>query len=98
MSADHGIGALYLHVPFCSRKCAYCDFSSWATPVGDPLMAAYVRSLEAQIEEVESLGLLEGCETAYVGGGTPTLLGDEALGSLVSAVRGAAPATAVRPW
>lgn len=91
MSADSGVGALYLHVPFCSRKCAYCDFSSWATPVGDPLMTSYVCALEAQIGEVESLGLLGCCETAYVGGGTPTLLGDEGLGSLVSAVRSVAP-------
>ena len=83
--------ALYLHVPFCARKCAYCDFSSWATPAGDPLMAAYVRALEAQMGEAEALGLLEGCETAYVGGGTPTLLGEKNLGSLVSAVRRAAP-------
>ena len=83
--------ALYLHVPFCARKCAYCDFSSWATPAGDPLMAAYVRALEAQMGEAEALGLLDGCETAYVGGGTPTLLGEKDLGSLVSAVRRFAP-------
>ena len=91
MSADSGVKALYLHVPFCARKCAYCDFSSWATPAGDPLMSAYVRALEAQMGEAESLGLLEGCETAYVGGGTPTLLGEKDLGLLVSAVRAAAP-------
>lgn len=91
MLSDVGTGALYLHIPFCARKCAYCDFSSWATPVGDPLMAAYARSLEAQIGEAESLGLLGGCVTAYVGGGTPTLLGDEGIGSLVSTVRSMAP-------
>ena len=91
MSADSGVKALYLHVPFCARKCAYCDFSSWATPAGDPLMSAYVRALEAQMGEAESLGLLEGCETAYVGGGTPTLIGEKDLGLLVSAVRAAAP-------
>ena len=91
MSADSGVKALYLHIPFCARKCAYCDFSSWATPAGDPLMAAHARALERQIGEVEALGLLEGCETAYVGGGTPTLLGVKDLGSLLSAVRAAVP-------
>ena len=91
MPADSGVKALYLHTPFCARKCAYCDFASWATPVGDPLMAAYVRALEAQMGEAEALGLLEGCETAYVGGGTPTLLGEKDLGSLVSVVRACAP-------
>ena len=77
------VGALYLHIPFCARKCAYCDFASWATPAGDLLMGAYARALEAQLDEAASLGLLEGCETAYVGGGTPTLLGERGLGLLV---------------
>lgn len=90
MSADSGVRALYLHVPFCARKCAYCDFASWATPSGDALMGAYERALEAQLDEVASLGLLEGCETAYVGGGTPTLLGEKDLGSLVEKIMGVA--------
>ena len=85
------VSALYLHIPFCARKCAYCDFASWATPTDDPLMTAYARALEAQLDEVAALGLIEGCETAYVGGGTPTLLGQKDLGALVSAVRVAAP-------
>ena len=79
-------GALYLHVPFCARKCAYCDFASWATPAGDALMGTYARALEAQLDEVAALGLLQGCETAYVGGGTPTLLGEKDLGQLVEKV------------
>lgn len=78
--------ALYLHIPFCARKCAYCDFASWATPAADPLMASYARSLEWQLDELSELGLLEGCETAYVGGGTPTLLGPESLAALVERV------------
>ena len=78
--------ALYLHIPFCARKCAYCDFASWATPAGDPLMDAYARALEAQMDEAAAIGLLEDCETAYLGGGTPTLLGAEPLGSLVEKV------------
>ena len=80
------VKALYLHVPFCARKCAYCDFASWATGAGDPLMGAYARALGDQLDEVASLGLLDGCETAYVGGGTPTLLGEKDLGRLVEKV------------
>lgn len=78
--------ALYLHMPFCARKCAYCDFASAATRAGDPLTSAYVHALEAQLDEAESLGLLEGCETAYVGGGTPSLLGGPLLGELLERV------------
>lgn len=78
--------ALYLHIPFCARKCAYCGFASWATPVGDPLMSAYARALGLQLDEASDLGLVEDCETAYLGGGTPTLLGAKPLGSLVEKV------------
>lgn len=67
--------AVYLHVPFCARKCAYCDFASWDTCPDDPLMGAYARALGVQLDEAEGLGLLEEAETAYVGGGTPTMLG-----------------------
>lgn len=77
--------ALYLHVPLCARKCAYCDFASWDTRADDPLMTEYRDALMAQLAEAESLGLLEGVETAYVGGGTPSLLG-AGLPPLVSVV------------
>ena len=78
--------ALYLHIPFCARKCAYCDFASWATPAGDAHMAAYAHALKRQLDELGELGLLEGCETAYVGGGTPTVLGASQLAQLVERV------------
>lgn len=78
--------ALYLHVPFCARKCAYCDFASSATGRHDPLMAAYSRSLSAMARRAADEGLLDGLATAYVGGGTPSLLGAEGLSSLVDAV------------
>ena len=68
---DASAHALYLHVPFCVRKCAYCDFASRATQANDPLMAAYVGALRQQMREAHELGLLDGIQTAYVGGGTP---------------------------
>ena len=84
------VSALYLHIPFCVRKCAYCDFSSWATNPHDPLMANYVNALERLLAEVEGVGLLRGCKTAYIGGGTPTFVG-ASLAQLVRDVRAAAP-------
>ena len=80
--------ALYVHIPFCVRKCAYCDFASWATAREDPLMARYVRSLTDRIDEAAQLGLLEQCETGYIGGGTPTMLGAGLLAKVVHAMRG----------
>lgn len=63
---------LYLHVPFCTGRCAYCAFLS-GPPPADP--AAYVDALsrEAAARGFPSLGPLE---TLYCGGGTPALLGE----------------------
>lgn len=78
--------ALYLHIPFCVRKCAYCDFSSWATARHDPLLGAYASALSRLMWQAHDAGLLQGLETAYIGGGTPTMLGDE-LAALAGGVR-----------
>ena len=80
-----GAHSLYLHIPFCARKCAYCDFASWETQRDDGLLVAYRDALISQIGEARELGLLDDVRTAYVGGGTPTLLG-EGIGPLVSEV------------
>lgn len=71
--------ALYLHIPFCSQKCFYCDFSSWSTRQDDNRMKNYVKALECQIDEVSELGLLADTKTVYMGGGTPSLLGRDAV-------------------
>ena len=86
----HTANALYLHLPFCARKCAYCDFSSWATKPEDPLMQDYVDALRRHLSEAEAAGLLSGCETVYVGGGTPSFVGAP-LAQLVRDVRSLAP-------
>lgn len=78
--------ALYLHVPFCVRRCRYCDFSTAATRHGDALMGSYGGALERLVGEARELGLFDELKTAYVGGGTPTMLGAEALASLVRGV------------
>ena len=83
----NSVGALYVHIPFCVRKCAYCDFASSATCVGDPSIGDYVRRQISDIGRFAKLGLLRECKTAYIGGGTPTLLGASMLSELVSAVR-----------
>lgn len=80
-----GVSSLYVHVPFCRSKCAYCDFASSATRADDPLPAAYARAIARQVREVGETGLLNPCGTGYLGGGTPSLLG-AALPPLVRAV------------
>lgn len=81
---------LYLHIPFCKRKCAYCDFVSFETACNDPLMDAYRRALMHQVEQAVELGILEGLDTAYIGGGTPSYLGS-GLADLVEQVASLGP-------
>ena len=78
MTANH----LYVHVPFCARRCAYCDFSIAVrrnTPV-----AQYVASLERELEIRTATGRLK---TLYLGGGTPSRLGAQGVSQVVSLVR-----------
>ncbi len=70
--------ALYLHIPFCAQKCFYCDFSSWSTRQDDNRMKDYVKALKQQLGEAAQLGLLAATKTVYMGGGTPSLLGQDA--------------------
>lgn len=78
--------ALYVHVPFCARKCNYCDFASWTCAPSDGLMSAYVDAICEQVDQFQGLGLLDGVQTAYIGGGTPSFLPASALEKLVSRV------------
>ena len=60
--------ALYIHIPFCLAKCAYCDFNSYAHL--DGLFEEYVTALVQEIGFAEHASL----RTVYFGGGTPTVL------------------------
>lgn len=80
--------ALYLHIPFCRSRCAYCDFDTCAKgPQELPtLSGAYVDRLTARLEALGGRNVLRGVKTVYVGGGTPTVLG-MSLPVLVRCVR-----------
>ena len=79
------MAALYIHVPFCAGKCAYCDFVSYAGRRRD--MARYLSALEREIDA--RAAELDGrrIDSVYIGGGTPTFMGAEALCSIVKHVR-----------
>lgn len=72
------IEALYLHIPFCQSKCAYCDFDSVAVCSFDDArttQACYLDRLTNRVDAFGTAGLLDGVRTVYIGGGTPSLLG-----------------------
>ena len=93
---------LYLHVPFCVRRCSYCDFS---IAVRKRIPAR--EYVEAVLGEVALLGLTDpgrepgdteghGLDTLYLGGGTPSLLPPDALATLVTSLLDAFGATPSR--
>jgi oxygen-independent coproporphyrinogen III oxidase len=83
-----GAQHLYVHVPFCRARCAYCDFASEVLPAARKRRAAlYVARLLEELKERRAL-LAPPLETIYVGGGTPTRLPPDQLLQLVQALGG----------
>ncbi len=74
---------LYLHIPFCRKKCAYCDFYSAVTTESG--IDAYVTALIAELSRWGKT-VQRPVDTVYFGGGTPSLLGERVL-PLLDAVR-----------
>jgi len=88
--------SLYIHVPFCSQKCDYCDFYSVpvidgvndaVTPGTDALIDSYIDSVLCDIEEQIGLFNVDNIPTVYIGGGTPTVLGVKRITRLLTAVK-----------
>lgn len=75
---------IYLHIPFCKRKCPYCKFA--LTPIwNESKMRTYVAFLENEIRS--ELGNAETMKSIYFGGGTPSALPLEHVRSILSAIR-----------
>src|SRR5438046_810869 len=80
---------LYLHVPFCVRRCSYCDFS---IAVRKRIPAReYVEAVLRELEMVRAAdpGADDSLETLYLGGGTPSLLPPDAVSTLLTSLRDA---------
>ncbi|MGO4330477.1 radical SAM family heme chaperone HemW [Cupriavidus sp. 2TAF22] len=87
--------SLYVHIPWCVRKCPYCDFNSHAVPGADGSHDipedAYLDALRADLEQ--SLPLVWGRQvhTVFIGGGTPSLLSAAGMDRLLSDIRALLP-------
>lgn len=85
MKKNNATAGLYLHIPFCLRKCLYCDFCSFAGREGD--RARYVERLCRElVDRAASVSHLT-FDTVYFGGGTPTLLAPDQLARLLDVAR-----------
>ena len=93
--SDERTLSLYVHVPFCSVRCGYCDFNTYtALELGpDVSQAAYhleaVREIEFAREVLERSGAARrGLHSVFFGGGTPTRLASSALVEILDSARG----------
>lgn len=74
--------SIYVHLPWCVRKCPYCDFNSHARPEVLP-ESEYVAALLADLEGDLDLAAGRSVASVFLGGGTPSLFGVGAIGSLL---------------
>ena len=85
--------SLYVHLPWCLKKCPYCDFNShgWGQQDGQLPEQRYLDALMADLEA--SLGMVWGrkVHSVFIGGGTPSLFSPQAIGQLISGLRARLP-------
>ena len=76
---------LYVHLPWCTRKCPYCDFNSHAA--ADFPESAYLAALLADLDEERARIGARSIETVFIGGGTPSLFSVAAVEALLVGIR-----------
>ena len=79
------IDSLYLHVPFCTWVCKYCDFNAYAVLEG--LIPPYVDALSREIDVAAAELPIGPLETVFIGGGTPSLLTNAQVRQVLDTVR-----------
>ena len=76
---------LYIHIPFCQAKCAYCDFYSMSGATEEN-MQRYVDSLLLQMEDYSKAAKIYNVDTVFIGGGTPTALSVKCLSEVIDGI------------
>src|SRR5208283_733320 len=77
--------SLYIHIPYCVRKCLYCGF--YSTPYSPRKADDFIAALKIEAEQSRE-NIINGCMgSIYIGGGTPTVLSREQLGQVIAAMR-----------
>ena len=75
---------VYVHIPFCTRRCDYCAFATWSDRAH--LVDAYMDALVTDIERAKSRGQLPVATSVFFGGGTPSLVPADALARVLGAI------------
>lgn len=79
--------SLYVHMPWCVRKCPYCDFNSHAAPEHLPDEAAYIHALLADLEQELPRIWGRSVHSVFIGGGTPSLFQGAPIAQLLDGIR-----------
>jgi oxygen-independent coproporphyrinogen-3 oxidase len=82
--------SLYVHLPWCLKKCPYCDFNSHERKDGVP-EARYLAALRADLEAALPFVWGRRIHSVFIGGGTPSLFSPDAIGELIADVRARLP-------
>ena len=76
---------LYVHIPFCEKKCRYCDFPSFSGKKGS--IPAYMAALEREMKTRQAEAAWGELDTVFIGGGTPSLLPPGEVAGLMDAIK-----------
>lgn len=76
---------LYIHIPFCKSKCAYCDFYSMSG-TNDDDMRRYTDALLLQMEDYSKAASAYRVDTVFIGGGTPTVLPVKCMADIINGI------------
>ncbi len=79
--------SLYIHLPWCLKKCPYCDFNSHEMRAAELPEQAYLNALMADLEAALPLIWGRSVQTVFIGGGTPSLFSPQAIDQLLAGVR-----------
>ena len=75
---------VYIHIPFCAKKCIYCDFISFENKLD--LQGQYVEKLLEEINNEKDLFKDYKITTIYIGGGTPSIINEDLIGKILSMI------------
>ena len=78
--------ALYVHLPWCERKCPYCDFNSYHSP-GKLPEESYLLALSAELDHLVATSEQRALHSIFIGGGTPSLFSPQAIESLLLSIK-----------
>ena len=76
---------IYLHIPFCVKKCRYCDFLS--APAGEDVQRRYMEALRKDIADCAELAEGRTVDSVFFGGGTPSILPAEEIAETMELLR-----------